>query len=72
MVLSMRAINSASSFRCFPLGGSLPDSRAIVPRAMSVAIWIWPDSGSMSGYRRAFTNTVSSIFFLLRVCQRYL
>ena len=68
IVRSIRAISSAKVFSLSSYGGgSAPASLAAVPRAKSLAIWICLASGSMSGYRRASTSTVSSISARLRV-----
>ena len=44
-------------------GGSDPDSRALVPRAKSLAICTCCVSGNMSGNKRALRSVDSSIFF---------
>src|SRR5262249_10464225 len=62
-VLDTRALSSsrvASVSAC--LGTSRPANRAAAPLAVSQAIWIWLDRGSMSTMRRVAGNTLGSTF----------
>src|SRR5258707_10157038 len=64
-VLAIRAFSSSSVVAvssCF--GISMPAKRAAAPLAVSHAIWICADSGSMSMMRRAAGSALGSTFLV--------